>query len=149
MNTSIKNCIASYKQWRKGVLFVGPLEIVLIVVVIGLFVLMIFTSLASNNGKLSMNSLKSHLLGLQPRLQSPYTMDPEWERENMERLLNKVKANCEEHVISSNFELKELFDQTCTKMNTIDEKQANNRSSWLQLKGVTNSFQALYYPGIA
>lgn len=72
--------------------------------------------------------------------------DPEAERERMEILINKVKASCEQPDISSNKELKDLFGQTHNTMQAIDKGQVRKRGSWLQFKGITNSFCELYFP---
>lgn len=149
MKLTLKERIASYAAWRKGVLLVAPLEIVLILVVAGLLVMTFIVGGATTAGKRSIAALRSHLQGLQARMADPGTLDPEAERENMEVLLNKVKATCEQPVISGNPELEELFGRTHTTMQAIDQGQVRKRSSWLQLKGVTNSFYELYFPRLA
>jgi hypothetical protein len=149
MKQKLNDSIASYTTWRKGVLMIAPLEILLILVVAGLLVMTIIVSLASTAGKYSIAALKAHLQGLQTRMADPGTLNAEAEREDMEVLLNKVKATCEERDISRNMELKALLGQAHTTMDAIDKGQNRQRGSWLQFKGVTNSFYELYFPVVA
>lgn len=146
MKHTIKDPIAAYATWRKGVLLLAPLEILLIVVVAALLVMTFFTSLTSTIGKQSIAALKAHLQGLQSRLSVPAALDPEAERERLEVLFNKVKGSCEQPVISGNKELQDLLVQTDTRMQAIDVKQSRQRGAWIQWKGVTHSFYEQYYP---
>lgn len=146
MKHNLKDRIAAYATWRKGVLMLAPLEIVLIVVVAGLLVMTFITSLTSTLGKQSIAALKTHLQGLQARLAAPGTLDPEAEREHIEVLFNKVKSSCEQPLISGNKELKDLLVQTETKMRAMDEQQSRQRGAWIQWKGVTHSFYDQYFP---
>lgn len=138
--------MASYATWRKGVLLIAPMEIVLMLVVAGLLVITFIVSGVSTTGKRSIAALKAHLQGLQSRMAEPGTLDPEAEREDIEVLLNKVKATCEQPVISGSRDLAELFGRTHTTMQAIDQGQMRKRGAWLQFKGVTNSFYELYFP---
>lgn len=146
MKQNLKDRIASYATWRKGVLMMAPLEIVLSLVVAGLLVMTFIAGGTGTAGKRSIAALRNYLQGLQSRMADPGTLNPEAEREDMEVLVNRVKATCEQPVISGNRELEELFGQAHTKMQAIDQQQVRQRSSWLQLKSVTNSFYELYYP---
>lgn len=149
MKHTIKDPIAAYATWRKGVLLLAPLEILLIVVVAGLLVMTFFASLTSTIGKQSIAALKAHLQSLQSRLTVPGTLDPEAERERMEVLFNKVKGSCEQPVISANKELQDLLVQTETRMQAIDVKQSRQQGAWIQWKGVTQSFYDQYFPASA
>lgn len=146
MIPKVKEQMAAYAAWRKGVLLIAPLEIVLILVVAGLLVMTFIVGGATTAGKRSIAALKTHLQGLQWRMAEPDALDPEAEREDMEMLLNKVKGTCEQPVISGNRELAELFGRTHTTMQAIDQGQVRKRGAWLQFKGVTNSFYELYFP---
>lgn len=141
--------MAAYAAWRKGVLLIAPLESVLILVVTGLLVVTFVVSGATTAGKRSIATLKAHLQGLQSRMADPGNLDPEAEREDMEVLLNKVKATCEQPVITGNRELAQLFGRTHTTMQAIDQGQVRKRGAWLQFKGVTNSFYEQYFPRLA
>lgn len=138
--------MASYAAWRKGVLLIAPFEIVLVLLVAGLLVMTFIVGGATTAGKRSIAALRAHLQGLQSRMADPGTLDPEAEREDMEVLLNKVKATCEQPAISGSRELAELFGRTHTTMQAIDQQQVRKRGSWLQFKGITNSFYELYFP---
>ena len=135
----------AYTQWRKGVLLIAPLEIVLILVVLVLVIVTFVVSSTKTAGKLSMVNLMNHLQGLQAKLANPGAMDMRAEQDKMEQLLRKVKANCEQEVISGNEELRELVGRTYFKMNTVEPQQASRNGAWLQLKGVTNSFYESYF----
>lgn len=148
MKQNIKERIATYVRWRKGVLLIAPLEVVLILVVAGLLVMTFIAGGTATAGKHSIAALKNYLQGLQSRMAEPGTLDPEAEREDMEVLLNKVKATCEQPVISGNRELAELFGRTHDTMQAIDPGQVRKRGSWLQFRSVTDSFYELYFPGL-
>lgn len=145
MKQTITARIAAYATWRKGVLMLAPLEILLMVVVAGLLVMTFFTSLRSPLGRQSLAALKSYLQALQARLTAPATLDPEAELERMEVLFNKVKGSCEQPVISGNKELQDLLAQTQTRMGAIDVKQSHQQGAWIQWKGVTHSFYNQYF----
>lgn len=146
MKHTLKDSIAAYATWRKGVLMLAPLGILLIVVVAGLLVMTFFVSLSSTIGKQSIVALKAHLQALQDRLTVPGTLDPEAERERMEVLFNKVKGSCEQPVISGNKELQDLLVETEIRMQAIDVKQSHQTGAWIKWKGVTHSFYDQYFP---
>src|SRR5688500_12606539 len=145
MHYILKERIKSYTQWRKGVFLVAPLEVVLMLVVLVLIITTFIVSNTRTAGKLSITNLMNYLQGLQAKLANPGAMDMRAEQDKMEQLLRKVKANCEEQVISGNEELRELVGRTYFKMDTVEPQQAGRNGSWLQLKGVTNSFYESYF----
>jgi hypothetical protein len=119
MKVSIQKEIAHYKQWRKGVLAISLLEILLLIVVSGLMIMMVYVCTKSTKGALSITALRNYLNDLQTKFKSPLTINAEKGREALEILLNDVKTSCDKKVISGNADLKEMFDKTCTQIKYI------------------------------
>jgi hypothetical protein len=146
MKLSIQKEIARYKEWRKGVLMFTLPEILLVTVVSGLIIMMIYVCTKSTKGPLSIIALKNYLNDLQIKFNIPLTINAETERGALEVLLNNVKASCDERLISSNIDLKGIFDKTCKQIKSITEsKEVGARSSWLKLKDVSSSFNEYYF----
>jgi hypothetical protein len=147
MKVSIQKEIAHYKEWRKGVLAISLLEILLLTVVSGLLIMMVYVCTKSTKGPLSITVLKDYLNDLQTKFKSPLTINAETERKTLDKLLNDVKTSCDKKLISGNADLKEMFDKTCTQIKFITvNKEVGGRSSWLKFNDVSSSFNEFYFP---
>jgi hypothetical protein len=146
MTLSIQKEIARYKEWRKGVFMFTLPEILLVTVVAGLFIIVLYVCTKSTKETLSITALKNYLNDLQIKFKNPLTINAETERGALERLLNNVKTSCDEKLISSNIDLKGIFDKTCKQIKSITEsKEVGTRSSWQKLKDLTSSFNEFYF----
>ncbi len=123
-------------------------QILLGLLVLGLFAAMFYVSFRSTKGPLSILNLKAQLLLLKRKFDNQSAVDPEEERSIMERLQNKTKTSCSGEVISSNKDLKELFSVTCRFVNgMIASAGPVNKSSWLKYGALMNDFNEQYYIG--
>lgn len=149
MKSSLRNQIAIYRQWRKHVFMVSLPELFLAAVVTVLGIMLFFISTRSNKGALSITALNAHLTGLLQKFEEPATIDAEAEREDLERLLNNVKASCQKQDISARSDLKGLFASICNQVEMITEHKAvGTRSAWQKLKDVTFGFDEFYFPKV-
>jgi hypothetical protein len=146
MKLIFTNEIDAYRLWRQQVFMISFLEMLLLVVVSGLFVVTAIVSFAFTKGAVSLTILKNYLAALQPRLRRPATIDPKAEQESLEVLLNHLKTTCDPAVISANKDLRILVGTTYTKIKECSEQQAGDRSSWIQLREVTGDFNEFYFP---
>ena len=138
--------IDAYRLWRQQVLMMSFLEALLLAVVTGLFVITAIVSFSFTKGAVSLTTLKKHLAALQPRLRRPAAMDPKAEQESLEVLLNHLKTTCDPAVITANKDLRTLVGTTYAKIKECSEQQADDRSSWIQLREVTRDFNEDYFP---
>jgi hypothetical protein len=149
MKSYLQNQIAIYRQWRKHVFMISLPELFLAAVVIVLGIMMFFITTRSNKGKLSITALTVYLTGLLHKFKDPAAIDAEAEREDLERLLNKVKASCQKQDISSSSDLKGLFASVCNQVEIVTEnKSVGTRSAWQQLKDVMFGFDQFYFPKV-
>jgi translation elongation factor EF-1beta len=146
MNFNLKQQIALFRNWNRGVFPLVLPAALLIAVVVGLIVLMVSVCVKSTAGPLSMAALKDHLRLLQSKFASQAPVDPEQERIEMEKLENNIKAACPQKVISGNSELKALF---LTNYHTVEvitgNQQTANRTEWLKLRELMSGFNDLYF----
>jgi hypothetical protein len=146
MKLSIHKEIARYKEWRKGVLTISLPELLLITVVSGLIITMVYVCTRFTRGPASIIALKNYLNELQIKFKSPLTINAETERGALEILLNNVKTSCNENLITSNVDLKGMFDKTCKQIKyIIESKEVGTRSSWLKFNDVTSGFNEFYF----
>jgi hypothetical protein len=121
-------------------------EILLVTVVAGLFIIVLYVCTKSTKETLSITALKNYLNDLQIKFKNPLTINAETERGALERLLNNVRTSCDEKLISSNIDLKGMFDKTCKQIKSITvSKEVGTRSSWQKLKDLTSSFNEFYF----
>lgn len=139
-----------YYKWRKGVLLLMPLEVGLIIVVLGLLIAAFIVGYTSTKGTLALTALRNYLTVLQPRFSHSADMDAEVERSNLEKLLNNVKVTCDRGVISRDADLQLQLAQACEQISTITKSQAGiTKSAWIKLKAVAYGFGESYFPGFA
>ncbi|HEV7333217.1 MAG TPA: hypothetical protein VGN63_19435 [Flavisolibacter sp.] len=123
-------------------------QILLALLVLGLFTAAFYVCFRSTKGPLSIFNLKAKLQVLKRKFENQSAVDPEEERSIMERLQNKTKTSCSREVISSNKDLKELFSVTCQFVNgTITSAGPINKSSWLRYGALMNDFNEHYFIG--
>jgi hypothetical protein len=146
MKLSIQHQLKRYREWRKGVLVISLLEILLLAVVTGIVIMTIYVCTRSTRGPLSIKALRDHLNDLQVRFKNPLTINAETERKALEILLNDVKGSCDKELISGNVDLKEMFDKTCKQIRSITaNKEVGTKSSWLKLNAVSSGFNEFYF----
>jgi len=137
-----------YNKWRKGVLLLMPLEVLLSIVVLGLLIAAFITGYASTKGTLALTDLRNYLTALQRRFSHSADMDAEAERSDLEKLLNNVKVTCEQQVISSDADFQLQLGRACDQMTTITKSQVDSKkSTWIKLKAVACGFSESYFPG--
>lgn len=135
-----------FKTWKSSVLLIAPLELLLLVVVISLFITAFITAAKFTKGPLSIAALKEYLFGLRSLLESRTDLDAETERSTLEKLFNQVKANCAGTVITKNQELKEVLQSTCQNIQlTMESKKTGQRNAWQQLKDTAFGFHEQYF----
>jgi hypothetical protein len=132
-------------RWN-GVLFMALPQIILLVVVVGLLVWMVQTSVKSTKGSLNTAALKKQLMQLQSKFLRSEAINPDRERAQMEMLQNKIKTTSEQLTISDDNDLKQLFDTNCNYIiAAMNNAGLEERSSWIKLKELMLDFDALYF----
>lgn len=122
-------------------------QLLIIVVLGGLLVLLVSTCIKSTKGSLSITALKKHLLQLQSKFSTSALIDPELERQEMEKLQNKTKTSSDPLIISSDKELQQLFVSNCKCIREVmADAHLVNRSSWIKFKELMFSFDHSYFP---
>lgn len=140
--------MARYYKWRKGVLLIMPLEVLLIIVVLCLLIAAFVVSYTSTKGTLALAALRNHLSVLQPLFSHSSTVDAEAERNGLEKLLNNVKATCHQRVISRDVDLQSKLSRACEQISAITKSQAGDtKSSWIKLRAAAYGFGESYFPG--
>lgn len=146
MKLSIQHELKRYTEWRKGVLAISLLEVLLLAVVTGLVVMTIYVCTKPTRGPLSIKALRDHLNDLQARFKNPLSINAENERKALEILMNDVKGTCDKELISGDVDLKETFDKTCKQIRSITAaKEVGAKSSWLKLNAVSSNFNEFYF----
>jgi hypothetical protein len=121
-------------------------QIILLVVVVGLLVWMVQTSVKSTKGSLNTAALKKQLMQLQSKFLRSEAINPDRERAQMEMLQNKIKTTSEQLTISDDNDLKQLFDTNCNYIiAAMNNAGLEERSSWIKLKELMLDFDALYF----
>ena len=121
-------------------------QIILLLVVVGLLVWMVQTSVKSTKGSLNTAALKKQLMQLQSKFLRSEAINPDRERAQMEMLQNKIKTTSEQLTISDDNDLKQLFDTNCNYIITaMNNAGLEERSSWIKLKELMLDFDALYF----
>lgn len=122
------------------------LQILLVVAVAGLFILMIATSIKFTKGPINTDALKTRLRSLQFKFVTSASIDPEWERKEIEILQNKIKTTNGQSNISDDQDLRQLFASNCNYIESaMMDVNLTNRSSWIKLKGLMFSFNEFYF----
>ena len=121
-------------------------QIILLLVVVGLLVWMVQTSVKSTKGSLNTAALKKQLMQLQSKFLRSEAINPDRERAQMEMLQNKIKTTSEQLTISDDKDLKQLFDTNCNYIvAAMNNAGLEERSSWIKLKELMLDFDALYF----
>jgi hypothetical protein len=129
-----------------GIFFITLPQLILIIVVAGLLLLMASAAVEDNKGPLSTTALKKHLLLLRAKFKGSDTIDPDLEREEMEKLQNKVKTSNTSASISGNEDLKGLFlDNSLAVQSILRQSNLDNRSGWIKLNTLLTGFCASYF----
>src|SRR5947209_3162735 len=139
-----------YKQLgmdqKPKLLLIALPQLLLIAVVASLLVLMISACIKFTKGPLSTAALKQHLLLLQSKFISSAPINPEWERQEMEKLQNKIKTSNDQLTISSDKDLEELFASNCTHTHSaMTDVNVVNKTSWIKFKAVLCGFSEFYF----
>src|SRR6188768_3109477 len=98
---------------KQGIFLLTPPQVLLIVVLAGLLLLLVSTCIKFTNGPSSTTALKQHLLLLQSKFAASETVNPELERQQIEKLQNKIKTSSDHLTISADNDLKQLFASNC------------------------------------
>ena len=123
-------------------------QILLGLLLLGLFTAMFYACFSSTKGPLSILNLKGQLLLLKAKFESQLSIDPDKERRIMEDLQNKAKTSCSGEVISANKELRALFLVTCQCVNgMITSSAPSSKTSWLRYGALMNDFNEQYFIG--
>lgn len=125
-------------------------QILLVLLVLGLFGATFYVCFRSTKGPLSILRLKAQLLLLKKKFENQSPIDPEEERSIMEDLQNKTKTSCSGEAISANKDLRALFFVNCQSVNgMITSPAPTNKSSWLKYGALMNDFNEQYFIGRA
>ena len=123
-------------------------QILLILLLIGLFIATFYACFRSTKGPLSVSNLMAHLNSLKIKFANHTPVDPEKERRVMERLQNSIKASCSQEVISGNEGLKALFFVSCQSINGMMETAIpGSKMQWLRYGALMNDFNDQYFKG--
>jgi hypothetical protein len=121
-------------------------HILLVVVVAALLALMVLTCIKFTKGPLSATALRSHLLQLQSKFITSASIDPEAERQEMEKLQNKIKTFSDRSTISGNKDLRQLFASNCKYIRAaMTDANPVNRSSWIKFQELMFNFDKFYF----
>ena len=122
------------------------LQILLMLVVGGLLVLTFTTSLQSTKGTESTSAIKKQLLLLQSKFASSKPINPEAERQEMEKLQNAIKTSSNFTLISGDDDLKQLFSNNCNYIQlAMNNNRLVNRTAWIKFNDLMIGFNNLYF----
>lgn len=128
-----------------------PFSLSHVLLIAGMICLLGYTAvicLQQTRAPLSVKALRDYLVVLQSKFAGKLSIEPEQEREKMEKLQNELKASCHQQTISANTELQELFSSIKKSMQGVTgDRFVANRSSWLKLNQLVLSFDEQYFPG--
>jgi hypothetical protein len=132
----------------KALLLITTPQLLLAMVVAGLLVLMVKVCIQSTTGPVSTAALKHHLFLLQQRMAGPGKVQPQQEREELEKLQNTIKTSSTPDAISGDVELRSLFRNNCASIQSkIRQPELEDRSGWIQFGELISGFNASYFPG--
>jgi hypothetical protein len=122
-------------------------QILLILLVLGLFITMFYACFNSAKGPSSITNLKAHLNLLKIKFANHTPVDPHEERCVMESLQNRIKTSCNQNLISENEDLKALFSFNCQFINgMMKTAEPSNKTQWLKYGALMNDFNDQYFP---
>ena len=135
-----------FSPQNKGVLFLAFPPLLLIAFVVGLLVTTILVCIKFTKGPASTKAFTDRLRTLQLKFDSGKTIHPEKEREEMERLQNKIKTTSEAAIISGNSDLRHLLYSICQSLHgVLNQPSLENRTSWIKLNAVMVDFDTQYF----
>ena len=121
-------------------------QILLIALIAGLLVLTVSICVRFTKGPLSTAALKRRLLQLQSRFVASEPIDPELERQEMERLQNKIKTSSDQLTISGDDDLKQLIASNRNYIQlALAKKEVANKTSWIQFNALMTDFDHSYF----
>ncbi len=121
-------------------------QMLLIAALLGLLVLLVTTCVKFTKGPVSTSALKTQLRLLQLKFATAATINPESERKEMEILQNRIKTTNDPVMISSDHDLRQLFQSNCKHIQLeMDNTNLENRSSWIQFNNLMLDFNASYF----
>jgi hypothetical protein len=121
-------------------------QILLLLLVFGLFAATFWACFVSTEGPLRIASLLARLRLLKVKYETDTPVDPQEERRVMEELQNDIKASYSKEVISENKELRALFLFNCGFINgKIRTPGTDNKTGWLQYGALMNDFNDRYF----
>ena len=89
--------------------------------------------------------MKKHF-ALQSKFVSVAPIKLEWERQEMEKLQNKIKTSSDQLTISSDNDLKQLFASNCNDIHlAMNDVKVVNKSSWIKFNAVMCGFNEFYF----
>lgn len=122
------------------------LQVLLAVVLAGLLVLLVTTCIKFTKGPFNTAALKAQLRSLQIKFVTAALINPEFERQEMEKLQNKIKTSRSQVAISGDHDLKLLFASNCQYIQSeLDNTELDNRSSWIKFRELMSGFNHLYF----
>lgn len=129
-----------------SLLFLTLPQISLIVFVTFLLILMVSVCIKFTKGPFNTSALLQQLKRLEAKFVSGKMINPKIEREEMERLQNKIKTTSDPAVISGNRDLKRLLYNNCKSIQTVlSQPGLENRTSWIKLNALMVDFNDLYF----
>ena len=145
MKSNTKKTIRAPWGYRSFVMVAFP-QLLLIVVAAALLVMMVIVCARFTKGPESTSALRKQLQLLQAKFTDGRQINPEKEREIMERLQNKIKTASGSANITSNAVLKQLSNSVCNSISAVLTKPSlENKTSWLKLNALMKDFDRQYY----
>lgn len=140
--------VKTVSNGHKGTLVLAFPPILIIVIAAVLFVMMISVCTKFTKGPLSTSAFLKQLHVLQLKLVLGKKINPEKEREEMERLQNKIKTFSEASIISRNADLQRLLHSICHSIKVVlGQPNLENRTSWIKLNALMVDFNTQYFRG--
>ena len=123
-------------------------QIMLVLLVLGLFVAMFYACYNSTKGPSSISNLMARLNLLKSKFAAHTPVDPHEERSVMESLQNRLKSSCSQEVISGNEDLRALFAVNCQSVNRMMKiSEPGSKMQWLKYGALMNDFNDQYFSG--
>ena len=121
-------------------------QLTLLIFVAGLLVMMVSACIKFTKGPVNTSALAQQLQRLQAKFTGGLSINPQKEREEMEKLQNKLKTTSTAALISGNANLKQLFYSNCKAIQAVLRRSdLQNRTAWIKLNALLVDFDALYF----
>lgn len=129
-------------------LYAAFVPVLLMIFLGALFIAMVSVCFTSTKGPLSTTAFLKQLQSLQARFAAGKIINPETEREHLEKLQNKVKTLSEASIISGNADLRRLLHSICQSIKIVlDQPDLANRTTWIKLNSLMVDFNTQYFSG--